>query len=488
MRVFVGILWLAMCALMVASVATVRPGGPIDSGEALILGTVAFSFGSVGAILVFRLPGNLIGWLLATIGLAIAAGIGTGGLADLGLNVHPGAVPGAIWFAWLTQWAAAPVTALVAGFLPLLYPTGHLPSRRWRPLAILAGLSIATTICVNAVGPFSPGVYPPGTENPLLIGGPVSDALSLANGVLALLGIPSLILVLASVVSRYRRAAGIERQQLKWFAAVASIVIAAFAVGITTQGSPNGTMAAAVSSLAYGIALTASALMPLAIGMAVLRYRLYDIDVVIRRTAVYVPLTAVLAGVYAATIGLLQRVFIAATGGPSDGAVILSTLILATTFTPIKNALQGAVDRRFRDAQDIERRLGLFSEGVANALAIDPARAMRAFLRVAVDASGAAGGAAYLAIDGGERLVGETRTRRDGPAVEIPVESEGYRTGRVELDARPNGRPFSDRELAALRDAAEQLGGALGPGMGTSPAVDGGSSRASSSMTTGALD
>src|SRR5206468_1779904 len=140
------------------------------------------------------------------------------------------------------------------------------------------------------------------------------------------------------------------------------------------------------------------------------------------RTAVYVPLTAILAGLYAASIAFLQQLFIAATGSPSDGAVILSTLVLVATFTPIKNALQAFVDRRFRDAQDAERRLGAFVDGVASAM-WEPsnARVMRGFLGEVVRAVDASGGAAYVVTPAGEALAGQTATRGQGPPLVVPV-------------------------------------------------------------------
>lgn len=462
LRGLVALLWVGICALLLISVAAVRPGGPIDLGQDLVVALLALSFGSVGAVLLVRLPANRIGWLLTSVGAAVAVGLGAGGIADLGLNVHPGSVPGAIWFEWVAQWASSPVTTLVAGFLPLLYPTGRLPGTRWRPVALIGAASIAVTVALNAFTPFTPGNVPAGVENPLLIDPSIQALLTTLNTVLQVIGIPVLVLILGSVVVRFRRSSGMERQQFKWFAAAAVPAIAGFAVGVATETGPPGSVWSVVWTAAYVIALLASVLMPAAIGIAILRYRLYEIDVVIRRTAVYVPLTAVLAGIYAASVGLLQRLFIAATGNPSDGAVVLSTLILATTFTPIKNALQGAVDRRFRDAEDIDRRLKRFTDTVAEALAADPARTMRAFLRVAVAATGTGGGAAYVTSGVSERLVGEMGTRPGVPVLNFPVALGADESARLELDAHPHGRPYSDRERLALHEAAERLSAALG--------------------------
>ncbi|HLX35605.1 MAG TPA: hypothetical protein VKR30_10250 [Candidatus Limnocylindrales bacterium] len=462
LQALVGLLWVGVCALLAISVAAVRPGGPIDLGQDVVVALLALSFTSVGVVLVVRVPGNRIGWLLTAAGTLVAVGLGGGAIADQGLNVHPGTIPGAVWFEWVAQWASSPVTTLVAGFLPMLYPSGRLPSRRWRAVAIIGWASIATGVADGAFTPFSPGNVPVGVGNPLLASDQIQALLTALSSVFQVIGVPLLVLILASVVQRYRRSSGVERQQFKWFAFAATPAIAGFAVGVATGGGASGNIWSGVSAVAYVIALVASILMPVAIGIAILRYRLYEIDVVIRRTAVYVPLTALLAGIYAAAVGLLQRLFIATTGNPSDGAIVLSTLILATTFTPIKNALQGVVDRRFRDAEDIDRRLTRFTDSVAEALAVDTGRTLRAFLRVAVRATGAGGGRVYLAAADGERVIGETGGGSGPAAFSLPIALGTDGAGRLELDAHQRGRPYSDRERQALIDAGERLSAALG--------------------------
>ncbi|MGH2406457.1 MAG: hypothetical protein ACRDF7_00070 [Candidatus Limnocylindrales bacterium] len=311
----------------------------------------------------------------------------------------------------------------------------------------------------NALSPF--GGAPAGVSNPLALGGAIESDLAFLGAASSLSGIVCLPLIAASLVIRYRRAAGIERAQLRWFVAVAAIIGPAFAIGIVA-GALTNDVAVTVANVAYLITFVGLALLPVAIGIAVLRYRLYDIDLIIRRTAVYVPLTAVLAGLYAASIALLQRLFIAATGGPSDGAVILSTLILATTFTPIRAALQGIVDRRFRDAQDAKRLLDAFVDQLsAAAWAPDPARTMRAFLAVSVHALGAAGGVAFAGSAVDERVAGRVRDSSGQPVLVVPVELAGQRIGRVELGARIDRRPYSDRDIEMVHSAGERVAAAI---------------------------
>jgi hypothetical protein len=405
----------------------------------------------VGAILVTRLPRNRVGWLLWIGGVLLATALGAGGFATYGLTTSPGSVPGAIWLAWLSAWSGAPGFFIAAGFLPLVYPTGRLLSPRWRAVAVLGLVSVVLVTIQDAFGPFQAGSYPPGVQNPLQLGGPAGDLLPALGAGAALTGLGFAVAAAVSLALRYRRSAGVERQQLKFLAYMAAVLVVALAAAFGTE-----------SSIAWLVLLGIVALMPVAIGVAVLRYRLYDIDLVIRRTAVYVPLTAALAGIYAASIALLQRLFIEVTGNPSDGAVIISTLVLAATFTPIRAAFQGFVDRRFRDAPDAERRLARFIDDVAGAMwEPNPGRVMRAFLAEAVRALDVTGGAAYVVAADGERLAGRTADRGAGPVFVVPVDAGGRPIGRLELDGRRRGRPLERRDTELLVAAGERLGEAL---------------------------
>ena len=437
--------------VVVGTAVALASGGEVAFTS--FLGVAAtFLFVNVGAILVTRLPRHPVGWLLWIGGLLVALTLGAPGLANEGLVLHPGSVPGAIWFAWLGAWGGAPGLFILALFVPLFFPTGRLPSPRWRPVAIVGIAALVAIALAAAFSPFTPGAYPPGVQNPLIVGGALGGALSvMQTAAKVAVGVVVFPAALASVLVRWAGATGIERAQLKWFTAVAVVIIPALVVAALGGGV-----------VAWSIAGAGLTLMPVAIGIAVLRYRLYDIDIVIRRTLVYVPLTALLAGMYTASIGLFQRVFIAVTGNRSDGAVILSTLILATTFTPIKNALQARVDGAFRDAHDAERQLLAFTNAVASSLAKpDPARTLGAFLAVAVEAMGAGGGRAWVQRGASERLVGESPSRSGSPGFEVAVEIDRRRFGRVELDSRRGGRPYTDQDVATLRAAGERLAGAL---------------------------
>ena len=138
-------LWAASLILVAVGVATARSGGPEDPGSAIVVGIAALMTATVGAILVTRLPHNRIGWLLMLGGLVLAAVGGTSGLADYGLVVHPGEVPGAIWLAWVSQWTWAPELAVLFILLPLFYPSGRLPSPRWRAVVAI-GVALGSSV------------------------------------------------------------------------------------------------------------------------------------------------------------------------------------------------------------------------------------------------------------------------------------------------------------------------------------------------------
>ena len=356
--VLVWALWAVSVLFVAISVATARPGGQ-GPAVAVILGLAAISFATAGAILVSRLPGNVIGWLLALIGLCLALGSGAAGLADAGLNVHPGSVPGAIWFAWLTEWIWAPAVGIIA-LLLLVYPSGRLLSAQWRPVAVATGFLIVLLSIGSAVGPWPDGQFP--VDNPLLITGG-SDVLYAVFGVIVgPLALAVAVLSVASLVIRYRRSAGVERQQLKWFVSVAAISVPAFLVSSALFGIAG--IAGDVANVLTAVAFVGFALLPVAIGIAVLRYRLFEIDRIISRTIGWAMVTGVLATVFVAVI-LVTQAALAPITSSNTLAVAASTLVVFALFQPIRRRIQTRVDRRFNRARyDAERTLAVFASGL----------------------------------------------------------------------------------------------------------------------------
>jgi hypothetical protein len=364
-------LWVGSVVFVVASLITARAGGPDDPVSATVIGVAVLSFATVGAILVSRLPANVIGWLLALGGFGLAVGNGAGGLADYGLTVHPGSVPDAIWFAWLSEWIWAPAFGAVV-LLALVYPTGRLLSVRWWPVAVGAILLITILTFGSATGPWPAGIFP--VANPLLIaGGAPGSMLDMVGVVAGPIALLVALLAVASLVLRYRRAAGVERAQLKWFAFVTAISVPAFLVTVVLYGN---TGVAPIASLVAGlVAFGGLALLPVAIGIAVLRYRLYEIDRIVSRTIAYAVLSAIVGGLFVGLILVFQAMLAPLTQS-NDLAVAVSTLIVFALFAPIRRRVQGLVDRRFnRTRYDAERTVAAFAERLRDEVDLEQLRA-----------------------------------------------------------------------------------------------------------------
>lgn len=353
-------------SLVCVALSLVTTDGLDNLLPAAALGLAAISFATVGAVLVSRLPTNPIGWLLASGGFWF-------GLANPGTSVwnyglaHSGGVPGAVWFVWLSQWTWAPAIGAIL-LLLLVYPTGRLLSRRWRPEAAGATLLIAILSFGGAFGQWTGGQFP--VANPLAIIGPVPDLLSVVLAPLVILVVVSAI---ASLAIRYRRSAGIERAQLKWFVAVVAISLPAFLIGTGLFGT-NG-LAGVIATVFTLLAFIGFALLPVAIGIAVLRYRLFEIDRLISRTIAYGVLTAIVGALFVGVILLLQAILAPLTNS-NEFAVAGSTLLVAGLFQPLRRQIQRLVDRRFNRARyDAERTATAFAERLSNEVDFERLRA-----------------------------------------------------------------------------------------------------------------
>jgi hypothetical protein len=353
-------IWVTTLVLIVAALAlaAANPGGlPIGY---VGLSVAFLSSATVGALVASRRPGNAVGWICCAIGLGVALAVAP--LEYVRYSVaHPSSLPAAAWIGWPALWAWFPAQGLMSTFLLLLFPTGHLPSRRWRPVAWAAGATIAGVSLVAAVAPepLDEGLPP----NPLGIqqmaavyelAGPIAFLL------LGVLGLASV----ASLVVRFRRARGEERQQLKWFTYGAGVLTLLLAVSAVSPA-----LNAQVPNLVVAAALAAPSL---AIGVAVLRYRLYDIDRIINRTLVYGLLTATLGLAYAGVVLVLGRLFGEAGGNPPSWAVAGATLTAAALFQPARRRIQQAVDRRFnRRKYNAAMTIELFSARLREQVDLD---------------------------------------------------------------------------------------------------------------------
>jgi hypothetical protein len=306
------------------------PPPPPTFGFTGFTALVAAAFAGMGTLLVARRPGNVVGWLLLAEGVLSAIQFGLDTAPTVAATVWP-SDPGRIaWMSWLSNVVWVPSVA-VFGPLFLLFPDGRPVSPRWRALGPANALGAAILILGLATLP-GPLANFQDISNPVTIGGDWSDV-AIALGAALFLGASALSAV--SLVVRWRRSTGDARQQLKWLASVSVPFVVAGAV------SPTVVVAQYVM-IGFGLAA------PVAIAIAVLRYRLYDIDEILSRTFVYGALTAILAGVYAASLKVLQEVFVQLTGAGSDGAVIASTLVTAAFFAPVRRGLDSVVERRFK--------------------------------------------------------------------------------------------------------------------------------------------
>jgi hypothetical protein len=317
----------------------------------LTLATLTVSFSVVGALIASHRPENPIGWIFLAVGFLQGLLSAADQYAIYALLTNPGALPWGAEASWLGQWIWAPGLGLILVFLPLLFPDGHPPSHRWRPVGWLGALSIGLTVVSSTIGlwPERGTALLTGDESPSHVVHVLVDLVALPMMLLAGVG------AVISVLVRFRRARGDERQQIKWFAAAAALTLVWYLVfGQSTRELPE-----AIVALASILVLQT---IPVATGIAILRYRLYDIDRIINRTLVYGSLTVTLVALYFGGIVVLQRIFVTLTGQQSTLAVVASTLLIAALFTPLRRRIQGFIDRRFyRSKYDARKTLEAFS-------------------------------------------------------------------------------------------------------------------------------
>jgi hypothetical protein len=326
----------------------------IAATEVLLL-----AYGTVGALIASRRPGNAIGWIFCAVALSLAVASAASGYADYGLYGSRGALPAPELAAWFGVWLNIVVLFVAPCLLFLLFPDGRPPSPRWRPVVWLVALTGCGTFFTLAFSPGQLDQYTyPGLPNPLGVGGGVGEGLaaieSFGNGVLPVAVLASI----SSTIVRFRRSGGRERLQLKWVFYTAALTAASFLVSFALpEPVPQ-----AVEDAVFFLGVAAFAAIPVAAGVAILRYRLYDIDVLINRTLVYGALTLSLAAVYVVAVVSLQNLFRALTGQGSQLAVVASTLMIAALFGPLRRRVQGFIDRRFyRRKYDAAKTLEAFS-------------------------------------------------------------------------------------------------------------------------------
>ena len=320
--------------------ATVTEGG---TGLVVITTFLIFvlAFATTGALVASRRPSNPVGWIAAAVALIYVLA----GLADSLVNSFPvqvresGIVARSLVSIGESLWSVS--LGLGGTLLLLLFPDGHLPSARWRPVAWAAGGALVTIPVAASLIPGRIQDYP--VENPLGIPGAKTLLEAIVGAGLVVLVI-SILMSIASLFFRYRSASSTQRQQLKWLVFAVGFVAALVLVSIFIEATARDSdTAGEISNILSTVALSS---IPFAIGVAILKHRLYDIDLIINRALVYGGLTAVLGLAYVTIVFGLQQVLSPVTR-ESDLAVAASTLVVAALFRPLRGRVQAFIDRRF---------------------------------------------------------------------------------------------------------------------------------------------
>ncbi len=355
-------LWLATMALCVVSVTlllstrwVVVPESWGFRGASIFVGA---TFGSVGAVVARRRPDNSIGWLFCAIGILFAIQAFVVEYTITGILATPGQLPYATQIGWILTWIWVIPSGLALIYLPLLFPTGRLLSRRWRPVAWLGALSLAASAAIVSIapGPIDQATY---LDNPLgSTTMTTSDFIPVIAPAFIGFGL-AILLALASMIRRFTTSTGEARLQIKWFAfavAVAGALDVLYYAAFLVATPPT---IVKVLEILVVIGLLS---LPVTAGLAILRYRLYDIDRIISRTIAYAVVSGVLIATFVGAILAFQAILSPVTRS-NTLAVAASTLVVAALFQPLRRRVQVLVDRRFHRARyDAERTTSAFSE------------------------------------------------------------------------------------------------------------------------------
>jgi hypothetical protein len=351
---------LALTVLGLLLLVTSRSYGAAQIFHYWLVNTViAIGFSMVGAVIAPRLPHqNPVGWLFCTIGLVAGMRLFSAEYAIVTLLSEPGSLPsklpGGETLAWVSSWVWVLHLGLFV-FLALLFPDGRPPSPRWRPLVWgIGGVVVVATVSV--------ALWPETARGFDLVNHPLglevaTGTINAVETILYALGL----IAAASLLARLRRAKGVERQQVKWFTYAVAVLATSATLAYVVPESTGVGWLGWISSV---LAIASLVGLPAAMGIAILRYGLYEIDLLINRTLVYAALTAVLVAMYFGGVATTEAIFRALTGQEQQPqlAVVISTLVIAALFNPLRRRIQGFIDRRFyRRKYDARKTLEAFS-------------------------------------------------------------------------------------------------------------------------------
>jgi signal transduction histidine kinase len=427
----------------------------------LFMLAIILAFATLGALIVSRARASArrIGWLYCLIALIGTTDNFSAVYAIVALLVAPGSLPAGLVFAWIQTWTWLVVASLLFVFLPLLYPTGRPLSRRWRPVAVLAILLFGGGTVLAAIEPGRLGNhlldFPISIANPLGVA-----ALGSAFAVIVPIMLPLLLLLIllaaASLLLRLRRARGEEREQLKWFAYVAVLLVAQFVTTNFLSFFPGQAVTLVVQGGFNLVTPFIAALLPILTGLAILKYRLFDIDLLINRTLVYGALSACVIGLYVLMVGGLGALLQTQGSLPLS---ILATGLVALLFQPLRARLQQGVNRLMYGERDdpytLLARLGS---------RLDATLAPDAILPTIVQTVRDALHLPYVAIARGQGeafAVAATAGKPVGDTLHLPLTYQGQVVGKFLLGARAPGEVFSPADRRLLDSLARQVGFAL---------------------------
>ena len=312
-----------------------------EFGGVVLFATIGFVgavYATAGILILRQRIRHAVGWILLVAGAFFPTEFLAFGLGFSGAKEND---PVGIWLVLLAGALFWPTLLIVGPLVALVFPDGRLPTPAWRWPVRIGAVAVALPVLLLLLQPGSLDTDNSLPRNPIgveAIPAVVFDLLEAMGFVMAVIAIG---VAIGSIVVRYRRAGREERLQLRWFVFAVALWCVLLPISLFSE-----------SLYPAVVALGALALLPLSILIAITRYRLYEIDTLINRTLVYVPLVGIVAGLYAACLALLQRVFVALTGDTSDGAAVISALILASVFTPIRKSIEAFVDRRFKPADE----------------------------------------------------------------------------------------------------------------------------------------
>ena len=350
-------------ALLAATWSTDVPGVWGVRGFAIALGLAS---ASIGVVVVVRVSGNPIGWLFMTSGLLGALQGFCVQYAVAGLLAAPGSLPGPELAAWVGGWAWIPAMSAMGAFLPLVFPSGSLPSPRWRPV-VAFGVVCASLATLGAM------LLPGRLDNSAYLDNPYAVVTGFPGQARWMAYLPLIVAILVGGVTlavTFRRSTGERRQQLKWLAFSAALAAAALALEPIGQAG-IGVLPGWASRVTEVLVVLGLLGIPVSAGVAVLRYRLWEIDRIVSRTISYLIVSAVLAALFAATVVGLQELLSPVTG-QGTVAVAAATLLAFTVFQPLRRRVQVTVDRRFNRARvDTQRVLDGFAAGLRDDTELD---------------------------------------------------------------------------------------------------------------------